>query len=176
MSQPASTQKAPKPRGSQVKTLRAEVKRLQKKLEEGRHSPVRKRLSDTRRSITHKFSICGHEGYLTAGLYDDGTPGELFIKMAKQGSTVSGLVDTIAVLTSLALQYGVPVERLTEKFQHTRFEPSGHTTNPEIRTSSSISDYIFRWLALQFSNASGDHQAEPCDGDQRPAREETGDQ
>lgn len=152
MSQPASTQEYGEPEASQVETLQAEVERLQKELEEARGRPERKRLADTRQSITHKFSICGHEGYITAGLYEDGTPGEVFIKMAKQGSTVSGLVDTIAILMSLALQYGVPVEQLARKFEHTRFEPSGHTTNPEIQVAASISDYVFTWLGLRFSD------------------------
>jgi ribonucleoside-diphosphate reductase alpha chain len=113
----------------------------------------RKRLPNTRQSITHKFSISGHEGYVTVGLYEDGQPGEVFIKMAKQGSTISGLVDTIAILTSLALQYGVPVESLARKFEHTRFEPSGHTNNLEIPLASSIADYVFTWLGLRFSDA-----------------------
>ena len=130
-----------------------EVARLQAELEEARRGPHRRRLPDTRQSITHKFSISGHEGYITVGKHDDGTPGEVFIKMAKQGSTVSGLVDTIAVLTSLALQYGVPPETLARKFQHTRFQPSGHTKNPEIRVASSISDYVFTWLSLWFSES-----------------------
>ena len=160
MSQPASTQEYQEPEASQVETLQAEVQRLQKELEEARSRPDRKRLADTRQSITHKFSICGHEGYITTGLYEDGTPGEVFIKMAKQGSTISGLVDTIAILTSLALQYGVPVEQLARKFEHTRFEPSGHTTNPEIHVASSISDYVFTWLALRFSEEYRTSQAE----------------
>jgi ribonucleoside-diphosphate reductase alpha chain len=113
--------------------------------------PVRDRLPDTRDSITHKFSISGHEGYFTVGLYDDGRPGELFIKMAKQGSTMSGLMDTIGVLTSLALQYGVPVETLARKFEQMRFEPSGTTHNPEIRHATSVVDYVFRWVAITFS-------------------------
>jgi ribonucleoside-diphosphate reductase alpha chain len=128
---------------------------LSDKLEQPQFRPNRKRLPDTRRSITHKFSISGHEGYITAGLYDDGTPGEVFIKMAKMGSTVSGLVDTIAVLTSLALQYGVPVTKLASKFEHTRFEPSGHTTNSAIPMANSISDYLFRWLGRAFTEESG---------------------
>ena len=151
MSQPESTQEYREPEASQVEMLQAEVERLQTELEEASSKPDRKRLADTRQSITHKFSICGHEGYITAGLYEDGTPGEVFIKMAKQGSTVSGLVDTIAILTSLALQYGVPVEQLARKFEHTRFEPSGHTTNSNIQVASSISDYVFTWLGLLFS-------------------------
>ena len=130
-------------------------------------SPSRRRLPDTRRSITHKFSISGHEGYLTVGVYDDGQPGELFIKMAKQGSTVSGLVDTIAVLTSLALQYGVPVETLARKFEHTRFEPSGHTTNrDEIPVASSISDYVFSWLGLRFCDVFREERGKRLDGNE----------
>jgi ribonucleoside-diphosphate reductase alpha chain len=113
--------------------------------------PVRKRMSDTRVSITHKFDIAGHEGYLTVGLFDDDKqPGELFITMAKEGSTIGGLMDTIGTLVSLALQYGVPVEALVKKFAHTRFEPSGFTKNPDIRQAKSIPDYIFRWMGNQF--------------------------
>jgi ribonucleoside-diphosphate reductase alpha chain len=112
--------------------------------------PLRRRLSDTRTAVTHKFDIAGHEGYLTVGLFDDGQPGELFVTMAKEGSTIGGLMDSIGTLTSLALQYGVPMEALVRKFAHQRFEPSGFTKNPEIRNASSITDYVFRWLALQF--------------------------
>jgi len=112
--------------------------------------PLRRRLSDTRTAVTHKFDIAGHEGYLTVGLFDDGRPGELFITMAKEGSTIGGLMDSIGTLTSLALQYGVPLEALFKKFAHQRFEPSGFTKNPEIRNASSITDYVFRWMALQF--------------------------
>jgi ribonucleoside-diphosphate reductase alpha chain len=113
--------------------------------------PVRRRMSDTRISITHKFDIAGHEGYLTVGLFDeDKGPGELFITMAKEGSTIGGLMDTIGTLVSLALQYGVPVEAMVKKFAHTRFEPSGFTKNPDIRNAKSIPDYIFRWMGNQF--------------------------
>jgi ribonucleoside-diphosphate reductase alpha chain len=112
--------------------------------------PVRHRLPDTRRSITHKFSIGGHEGYLTVGLYDDGQVGEIFIVMAKEGSVVSGLVDSFATAISLALQYGVPLKVLIDKFTNVRFEPSGITNNPEIRFARSITDYVFHWLALRF--------------------------
>jgi len=112
--------------------------------------PNRARLPDTRHSLTHKFSVNGHEGYITAGMYKDGRLGEVFIKMAKQGSTVSGLTDTVATLTSLCLQYGVPVSKLAEKLSHTRFEPSGWTKNKEIREATSIVDYIFRWLDMNF--------------------------
>jgi ribonucleoside-diphosphate reductase alpha chain len=111
---------------------------------------LRRRLSDTRQALTHKFDIAGHEGYLTVGLFEDGQPGELFITMAKEGSTIGGLMDSIGTLTSMAFQYGVPLEALARKFAHQRFEPSGFTKNPEIRNASSITDYVFRWLALQF--------------------------
>jgi ribonucleoside-diphosphate reductase alpha chain len=111
---------------------------------------ARRRLPDERRSITHKFSIGGHEGYMTVGMYEDGTPGELFVTMAKEGSVVSGLMDNFATMISMALQYGVPLRVLADKFSHTRFEPSGFTGNPEIPIAKSITDYIFRWLALKF--------------------------
>src|SRR5205085_3501909 len=112
--------------------------------------PLRRRLPDTRNAITHKFDIAGHEGYVTAGLYEDGSPGELFITMAKEGSTIGGLMDAIATLTSVALQYGVPVESLVRKFEHVRFEPSGMTRNADIPMAKSLVDYIFRWLAMEF--------------------------
>ncbi|MBL9038611.1 MAG: vitamin B12-dependent ribonucleotide reductase [Archangium sp.] len=111
---------------------------------------ARRRLSDERRALTHKFSIAGHEGYLTVGMYDDGHPGELFITMAKEGSTVSGMMDSFATAISLALQYGVPLKVLADKFSHTRFEPAGFTNNPDLPIAKSITDYIFRWLALKF--------------------------
>jgi ribonucleoside-diphosphate reductase alpha chain len=111
---------------------------------------ARRRLPDERRSITHKFSIGGHEGYMTVGMYDDGAPGELFVTMAKEGSVVSGLMDSFATSISMALQYGVPLKVLCDKFSHTRFEPSGFTGNPDIPIAKSITDYIFRWLALKF--------------------------
>jgi ribonucleoside-diphosphate reductase alpha chain len=111
---------------------------------------ARRRLPDERRSITHKFSIGGHEGYMTVGMYDDGTPGEVFITMAKEGSVVSGLMDSFATGISMALQYGVPLHVLCDKFSHTRYEPSGFTGNPDIPIAKSITDYIFRWLALKF--------------------------
>jgi ribonucleoside-diphosphate reductase alpha chain len=112
--------------------------------------PVRHRMSDTRMSLTHKFEIAGHEGYITVGLYEDGQPGELFIHMAKEGSTIGGLMDTVGTLTSVALQYGVPLEGLVKKFAYQRFEPSGFTKNPDIRNATSITDYVFRWLGCQF--------------------------
>jgi len=112
--------------------------------------PFRRRLPDTRRSITHKFSVTGHEGYLTVGLYEDGQPGELFITMAKEGSTVGGLMDVIGTCTSLALQYGVPLFTLVDKFRHARFEPAGMTSNKDIPFAKSLIDYIFCWLGCQF--------------------------
>jgi ribonucleoside-diphosphate reductase alpha chain len=112
--------------------------------------PGRRKLPDERRSITHKFSINGHEGYITVGVYDDGQPGEIFLVMAKEGSTISGLMDAFATMVSLSLQYGVPLKALVDKFSHTRFEPSGFTKNPEIPIAKSITDYIFRWLASKF--------------------------
>jgi ribonucleoside-diphosphate reductase alpha chain len=112
--------------------------------------PLRRRLPDTRNAITHKFDIAGHEGYITAGLYEDGSPGEVFITMAKEGSTIGGLMDAIATLTSVALQYGVPVESLVRKFEHVRFEPAGMTRNLDIPMAKSLVDYIFRWLAMEF--------------------------
>jgi len=111
---------------------------------------VRHKLQEERASITHKFNIGGHEGYITVGLYPDGSPGELFITMAKEGSTVSGLMDSFALAVSIALQHGVPLKLLCEKFSHTRFEPSGWSHNPEIGFAKSIMDYIFRWLQLRF--------------------------
>ncbi len=111
---------------------------------------ARRRLQDERRALTHKFSIAGHEGYLTVGMYEDGQPGELFITMAKEGSTVSGLMDSLATAISLSLQYGVPLRVLVDKFSHTRFEPSGFTGNPDLPIAKSITDYIFRWMALKF--------------------------
>ena len=114
------------------------------------YRPIRRKLDDTRASVTHKFSIGGHEGYITVGLYDEGTPGELFIRMAKEGSTISGLMDSFATAVSLALQYGVPLKFLVDKFSHVRFEPSGWTGNPQIPYAKSIMDYIFRWMGSRF--------------------------
>ncbi|MEI6074068.1 MAG: vitamin B12-dependent ribonucleotide reductase [Verrucomicrobiota bacterium] len=131
---------------ARIQQLEAEVAQLQ----DDSGKPLRRRLPDTRTAITHKFDIAGHEGYLTVGLFDDHQPGELFITMAKEGSTIGGLMDSIGTLTSLAWQYGVPLEALVKKFAHQRFEPSGFTKNPDIRNASSITDYVFRWMALQF--------------------------
>ena len=112
--------------------------------------PRRRRLPDERKSLTHKFQIGAHEGYITVGLYDDGTPGEVFISMNKEGSTLSGLMDAFATSVSVGLQYGVPLKILVNKFSHVRFEPSGFTTNPNIRVAKSIIDYIFRWMGMKF--------------------------
>jgi ribonucleoside-diphosphate reductase alpha chain len=120
--------------------------------------PLRRRLSDERPSITHKFDIAGHEGYITVGKYEDGQPGEIFIKMSKEGSTISGLMDSFATAISMSLQYGVPLRVLVDKFSHMRFEPSGFTKNPDIPMAKSIMDYIFRWLATKFLD--GDAQQE----------------
>ena len=114
------------------------------------YKPVRRRLSDERMAVTHKFRIGNQEGYLTVGLYDDGTPGELFLTMSKEGSTLSGLMDSFATAISISLQYGVPLKVLVNKFAHSRFEPSGWTDNPQIQVAKSVMDYIFRWLALKF--------------------------
>lgn len=116
-------------------------------------APVRRRLPNERRAITHKFSVGGLEGYLTVGLYDDGSPGEIFMVVAKEGSTLSGVMDAFATAVSLALQYGVPLQALTKKFAHLRFEPSGLTGNPDIPMAKSIIDYVFRWMELKFLQA-----------------------
>ncbi len=126
--------------------LEEELAMLQNRVDQ----PIRHRMSDTRMSLTHKFEIAGHEGYITVGLYEDGQPGELFIHMSKEGSTIGGLMDTVGTLTSVALQYGVPLESLVKKFAYQRFEPSGFTQNPDIRNATSITDYVFRWLGCQF--------------------------
>ncbi len=132
-------------------------------------SAARRRLPDERRSITHKFSVAGHEGYLTVGMYDDGSPGELFCVMAKEGSVVSGLMDCFATAISLALQYGVPLQVLVDKFVHTRFEPAGFTNNKEIPIAKSIADYIFRWLGLKFLPRGGEEEAAVARPEERRA-------
>jgi ribonucleoside-diphosphate reductase alpha chain len=114
------------------------------------YRPVRRKLPDERQSLTHKFSIGGHEGYITVGMYEDGTPGEVFISMAKEGSTISGLMDTLATSISYGLQYGVPLKFFVDKFSHVRFEPSGWTGNQQVPYAKSIIDYIFRWLGARF--------------------------
>jgi len=121
--------------------------------------PLRRKLPDERPSITHKFDIAGHEGYIHVGKYDDGQPGEIFIRMSKEGSTISGLMDSFATAISMALQYGVPLQVLVDKFSHTRFEPSGFTKNPDIPMAKSIMDYIFRWLASKFLDGAAQQDA-----------------
>jgi len=123
---------------------------IEKVVEKVVYRPVRRKLEDERASITHKFSIGGHEGYITVGLYPEGMPGEIFITMAKEGSTISGLMDTLATAISFNLQYGVPLKFLVDKFAHVRFEPSGWTGNQQIPYAKSIIDYIFRWLGAKF--------------------------
>ena len=133
--------------------LEGRVVELEKEITELRTKagqPVRRRMTDTRIALNHKFDIAGHEGYINVGMFDDGQPGELFVQMQKEGSTIGGLMDTVGALTSMALQYGVPLESMVRKFAHSRFEPSGFTQNPDIRTASSITDYVFRWLGCQF--------------------------
>lgn len=116
--------------------------------------PLRRRLPDQRNGVIHHFSLGGHEGYLIVGLYDNGQPGEIFIRMAKAGSTIAGLTDSFGIAVSMALQYGVSLKALCEKFSHTRFEPSGWSGMKEIGYAKSLTDYIFRWLALKFLPAS----------------------
>ena len=143
------------PAGTEVDALQNRIVELEQELATLRNQldqPVRHRMPDTRNSMTHRFEIAGHEGYITVGLYEDGQPGELFITMSKEGSTIGGLMDTVGTLTSIALQYGVPLESLVKKFAYQRFEPSGFTKNPDIRHATSITDYVFRWLACQFIN------------------------
>jgi ribonucleoside-diphosphate reductase alpha chain len=137
--QPLSTSNVAKAQGTDAKTIEKIV-----------FKPVRRKLPSERRAITHKFSIGGHEGYLTVGMYADGQPGEIFLVMAKEGSAISGLMDSFATAISLTLQYGVPLKVLIDKFSHVRFEPSGHTGNSEVPYAKSIVDYIFRWLASKF--------------------------
>jgi ribonucleoside-diphosphate reductase alpha chain len=127
-----------------------EVREVVKEVVKIVETPKRRKLPDERQAITHKFDIAGHEGYITVGLFDDGTPGEIFLTMAKEGSTISGFADAFAQAISYSLQYGVPLQALVDKFSHARFEPSGMTKNPEVRFAKSIVDYIFRWMATKF--------------------------
>ncbi len=131
-----------------IKELEDQLVGLVKQIDQ----PLRRRLPETRSAVTHKFDIAGHEGYLTIGLFEDGAPGEVFITMAKEGSTIGGLMDSVAALTSVSLQYGVPLDALVRKFSHQRFEPSGFTKNPlpQLRRVSSIMDYVFRWMGIKF--------------------------
>jgi ribonucleoside-diphosphate reductase alpha chain len=136
-----------------------EVREVVKEVVKIVETPKRRKLPDERASITHKFDIAGHEGYITVGLFDDGTPGEIFLVMAKEGSTISGFADAFAQAISYALQYGVPLQALVDKFSHARFEPSGMTKNPEVRFAKSIVDYIFRWMATKFLNPEAQFKA-----------------
>jgi ribonucleoside-diphosphate reductase alpha chain len=147
-----------------VRELEALVAKLQNEV----GKPLRRRLPEVRHAVNHKFSIANHEGYLNVGLFADGQPGELFITMAKEGSTIGGLMDTIATLTSIALQYGVPLEALVKKFSHQRFEPSGFTKNRDVPSASSITDYIFRWLAFQFLPGYREEHAPDCGQQELP--------
>jgi ribonucleoside-diphosphate reductase alpha chain len=142
--------KQSQPLSTKSEAKKAEEAQAAKVVEKVVYKPRRERLPDTRNSVTHKFSIAGHEGYINVGLYPDGRPGEVFITMAKEGSTIGGLMDSFGTAISLSLQYGVPLEVLVNKFSHTRFEPNGHTTNPDIRIAKSVVDYIFRWMGLTF--------------------------
>jgi ribonucleoside-diphosphate reductase alpha chain len=138
------------------------------------YHPVRRKLPDERKSLTHKFDIAGHEGYITVGMYEDGKPGEIFVNMSKQGSTISGLMDAFATAISYALQYGVPPQFLVDKFAHMRFEPSGFTKNPQIPYAKSIVDYLFRWMASKFLDEQAKREVGVLvddNGDLKPALE-----
>jgi ribonucleoside-diphosphate reductase alpha chain len=137
--------------------------------------PVRRKLPDERQAITHKFDIAGHEGYITVGLFEDNTPGEIFLVMAKEGSTISGFADAFAQAVSYALQYGVPLQVLVDKFSHVRFEPSGLTKNPEVRFAKSIVDYIFRWMATKFLSPEAQYRAGVNGREQEQAESEARD-
>ncbi|EMI21935.1 vitamin B12-dependent ribonucleotide reductase [Rhodopirellula maiorica SM1] len=150
-SQPLNTKKSDEKGAAESATT------ITKTIEKVVFKPRRERLQDTRQSLTHKFSIAGHEGYLCVGLYPDGRPGEIFITMAKEGSTIGGIMDSFGTALSIALQYGVPLEVLVNKFSHTRFEPMGMTSNKDIRIAKSVVDYIARWLGLTFMSGHGDY-------------------
>ena len=133
--------------------------------------PARRKLPDEREAITHKFEIAGHEGYITVGLFEDRTPGEIFLVMAKEGSTISGFADAFAQAVSYALQYGVPLQVLVDKFSHVRFEPAGITRNPQVRIAKSIVDYVFRWLATKFLSPEAQFYAGVNRSEAEPAAE-----
>jgi ribonucleoside-diphosphate reductase alpha chain len=153
--QPLNTSKAQVTDTRSATEVREVVKEVVKIVER----PQRRKLPDERHSITHKFDVAGHEGYITVGMFEDGTPGEIFLVMAKEGSTISGFADAFAQAVSYALQYGVPLQALVDKFSHARFEPSGMTKNPEVRFAKSIVDYIFRWLATKFLSPEAQYRA-----------------
>lgn len=128
-------------------------------------TPARKGLPDDRKALTHKFSIAGHEGYITVAMYEDGRPGEIFLVLAREGTIISGLMDAFARAISLLLQYGVPLEVIVKEWEHVRFEPSGFTKNPQIPYAKSIVDYIVRWLALRYlpkPEEGSAHEGPPC--------------
>ncbi len=153
-----------------AQTVAAEQpKPIEKIIEKIIERPMRRRLPDTRRSLTHKFNVAGHEGYITVGLYEDGNPGELFITMAKEGSTIGGLMDSLGTAISIALQYGVPTESLVTKFTHQRFEPAGMTHNRDIPFAKSLVDYIFRWLGMEFIPGYRAANAPQRPADKKPA-------
>ncbi|TWU21623.1 Vitamin B12-dependent ribonucleotide reductase [Novipirellula galeiformis] len=158
-SQPLNTKK------SEGKEAAAAAPGVTKTIEKVVFKPRRERLPDTRQSLTHKFSIAGHEGYLCVGLYPDGRPGEMFITMAKEGSTIGGIMDSFGTALSIALQYGVPLEVLVNKFSHTRFEPMGMTSNKDIRIAKSVVDYIARWLGLTFMSGHSDYSPSAANAD-----------
>jgi len=152
-SQPLNTRKGGDTGAKESAAVSERIQQIENEvlqLREQAGKPLRRRLPETRKAITHKFDVAGHEGYLTIGLFEDGHPGEVFITMAKEGSTIGGLMDCIGTLTSMSLQYGVPLEALVKKFAHQRFEPSGFTKNPDIRNAASIIDYVFRFMAIEF--------------------------
>lgn len=132
---------------------------------EAGREPLRRRLPDERKAVVHHFSVGGHEGYMIVGLYENGQPGEIFIRMAKAGSTIAGLMDSFGIAVSLALQFGVSLKTLCQKFSYTRFEPSGWTREKEIGYASSLADYIFRWLRLKFLPPHSPPITGACDGE-----------
>jgi ribonucleoside-diphosphate reductase alpha chain len=154
--QPLNTSKA---QVTDTRNIGGEVREVVKEVVKVVERPTRRKLPDERHAITHKFDVAGHEGYITVGLFEDGTPGEIFLVMAKEGSTISGFADAFAQAISYALQYGVPLQTLVDKFSHSRFEPSGMTKNPEVRFAKSIVDYIFRWMATKFLSADAQFHA-----------------
>ena len=147
------SQRSPAESREEAQQLTEEILRLKEALAGADGWAKRRRLPTTRQGVTHKFEVDGHEGYITIGLHQDGTPGEMFVRMAKEGSTLGGLLDAVSILTSLSLQFGVPLELLCDKLSRCRYEPSGMTRCREIPVASSVTDYIFRWLESQFVEA-----------------------
>jgi ribonucleoside-diphosphate reductase alpha chain len=157
--QPLNTSKDSPSVGAGFSRLGSEPREIVREVVKVVSQPTRRKLPDERQAITHKFDVAGHEGYITVGLFEDGTPGEIFLVMAKEGSTISGFADAFAQAISYALQYGVPLQALVDKFSHVRFEPSGMTKNPEVRFAKSIVDYIFRWMATKFLSPAAQYRA-----------------